>query len=51
MRRGGAAATGWVYVLAVPIGVIALYMAAFAWLRLRGARAAEPLPPSFGDTV
>ena len=37
--RGGLA-TGWVYVLAVPIGLIALFMAAFAWLRLRRARAA-----------
>jgi hypothetical protein len=40
VTRGGSAATGWVYVLAVPIGLIALFMAAFAWLRLRRARAA-----------
>jgi hypothetical protein len=40
VTRRGAAATGWVYVLAVPIAVIAVFMAAFAWLRLRRARAA-----------
>jgi hypothetical protein len=40
VTRGGSAATGWVYVLAVPIGLIALFMAAFAWLRLRRAPAA-----------
>ena len=40
ITRGTARATGWVYVLAVPIGAIGLLMAAFAWLRLRRAPAA-----------
>ena len=40
VTRGASKATGWVYVLALPIGLIALFMAAFAWLRLRRARAA-----------
>lgn len=40
VTRGGSAARGWVYVLAVPIGVIGLLLAAFAWLRLRRAPAA-----------
>lgn len=40
VTRGASAAKGWVYVLAVPIGLIALFMVGFAWLRLRRARAA-----------
>lgn len=40
MVAWGSAPTGWVYVLALPIGLVALFMAAFAWLRLRRARAA-----------
>lgn len=40
VTRGDSAPNGWVYALAVPIGLIALFMAAFAWLRLRRARAA-----------
>ena len=38
VTRGDSAPNGWVYALAVPIGLIALFMAAFAWLRLRRAR-------------
>jgi hypothetical protein len=40
VTRGASAATGWVYVLAVPIGLIGVFMAAFAWLRVRRAPAA-----------
>jgi hypothetical protein len=40
ITRGSSAASGWVYVLAVPIALIGLFMAAFAWLRLRRAPAA-----------
>jgi len=43
IRHGGAGPTGWVYVLAVPIGAVAVFMAAFAWFHLRRVRAAAAL--------
>jgi hypothetical protein len=43
IRHGGAAATGWVYVLVVPIAMVGLFMLAFSWARLRRVPAAAAL--------
>jgi hypothetical protein len=43
VRHGGGGPTGWVYVLIVPIGAVALFMTAFAWFHLRRVRAAAGL--------
>lgn len=40
ITRGASRATGWVYVLIVPIAIVGLFMLTFAWLRLRRAPAA-----------
>lgn len=43
LKRAGGTAEGWVYVLAVPILAVGLFMAAFAWARLRKVRASVVL--------
>jgi hypothetical protein len=43
IRYGAAAATGWVYVLLVPIALVGLFMLAFTWARLRQVPAAAVL--------
>jgi hypothetical protein len=40
LHRAGADASGWVYVLVVPIAAVALFMTAFAWFHLRRVPAA-----------
>lgn len=43
IRHGGAAATGWVYVLLIPIGIVGLFMLVFSWVRLRRVPASAAL--------
>jgi hypothetical protein len=43
IRHGASAATGWVYVLMVPIALVGIFMLAFAWFRLRRAPLAAVL--------